>query len=183
MSPRMRSGAGLALQCVALAAPAFVVARGGWSGVAGAGGGVPRIAAGLAVLAAGLALFAASVRALGAQWSLIARARDGHRLVTRGPYGALRHPIYVATGVGLFGALLAAGDARAGVAAAALFLAGTPLRVRAEEDVLRAAFGTRYEAYVRRVPAWGVRAPRRSPAAAAIERVERAGAGATGGAP
>lgn len=179
MSPRLRSAAGLALQCVALAAPLLVVARGGWSAVAAAGGGAARVAAGVFVVGAGLALFAASVRALGAEWSLIARARDGHRLVTRGPYGVLRHPIYVASGAGLFGALLAAGDARAGAAAAVLFLAGTPLRVRAEEDVLRAAFGTRYEAYARRVPAWGVNAPRR-PATAPIERAD---AGAAGGAP
>jgi len=177
VSPRVRSGAGLALQCVALVAPLVVAGRAGWPA---AGGGSPfRFAAGLAVLAAGLALFAASVRALGAQWSLIARTRDGHRLVTRGPYGVLRHPIYAATGIGLSGALLATGDARAGVAAAALFLAGTPLRVRAEEDVLRTTFGTRYDAYARRVPAWGLRLPRRAGAPRVVARADAGTAGGT----
>jgi protein-S-isoprenylcysteine O-methyltransferase Ste14 len=178
VSPRLRSGMGLVLQCVALAMPPFIVWRAGLP--AGDAAAAVRISAGLVLVVAGLALFAASVRALGVQWSLIARARDGHALVTGGPYGIVRHPIYVATGVGLLGAMVVAGRAGAGVAAAALYVAGTPLRARAEEDVLRSAFGTRYDAYARRVPAWGVRAPRRVPSPRAIERAD---AGATGGTP
>ena len=38
--------------------------------------------------------------------------------------------------------------------AGAVFVAGTTIRIRSEERLLRAAFGPEYEAYARRVPAF-----------------------------
>jgi len=94
-----------------------------------------------------------AVRVLGKQWSLEARLVEGHRLVVEGPYSHVRHPIYTAT----LGMLLATGltfGAWWGVLlAAAVYSAGTAIRIRAEERLLHEAFGDDFEAYRRYVPA------------------------------
>jgi protein-S-isoprenylcysteine O-methyltransferase Ste14 len=94
-----------------------------------------------------------AVGTLGKQWSLTARVLEGHKLITTGPYGWVRHPIYT----GMFGLLLATGMAAshwtALLAGVVVFWAGTLIRVRSEERLLRAAFGAAYEEYARRVPA------------------------------
>jgi protein-S-isoprenylcysteine O-methyltransferase Ste14 len=105
-------------------------------------------------LAAGSVWLAMSAfGALGKQWSLTARVLEGHNLITAGPYGWVRHPIYTA----MFGMLLATGLAAsrpsALVAGLIVFWTGTFIRVRSEERLLRATFGAEYEEYARRVPA------------------------------
>ena len=109
------------------------------------------LAASLAVGSTWLTLLA--VRVLGREWSFQARLVEGHRLVTEGPYGLVRHPIYT----GMLGMLLATNLAVGHWIALApglvLFAAGTFIRVRSEEKLLRAAFGQRFEEYARRVPA------------------------------
>jgi len=94
----------------------------------------------------------AAVRTLGKQWALVARVVDGHELITRGPYGIVRNPIYL----GMFGLLLATGLAISrwyGLAVGiSLFLIGNQLRIRSEEKLLREAFGEKFDDYARRVP-------------------------------
>lgn len=111
--------------------------------------------AAVAVAMAGASLwfcYAASV-ALGKQWSLVARVIEGHELITRGPYAVVRNPIYLA----MFGMLVATGLAISRwpvlLAAIALYLAGTQIRVRSEEKLLRETFGAQFDDYARRVPA------------------------------
>lgn len=98
-------------------------------------------------------LTAASIRTLGKQWNLRAALVERHTLITSGPYRMVRHPIYLGT----IGMLLATGLSfsrwPALVAGLAFAIAGTALRVRDEESLLRAAFGGDFEAYRRRVPA------------------------------
>jgi protein-S-isoprenylcysteine O-methyltransferase Ste14 len=107
----------------------------------------------LAVAAASVAFTAAAVRRLGKQWSLVARVLDEHSLVTDGPYGVVRHPIYT----GIFGMLVATGLAMAPAwriaVAVVVFGIGTWIRVQREERLLRGAFGESFEAYRRSVPA------------------------------
>jgi protein-S-isoprenylcysteine O-methyltransferase Ste14 len=95
----------------------------------------------------------AARRVLGKQWSYEARLVEGHRLVVEGPYSHVRHPIYTA----MLGMLLATGFTFsvwwALSAAIVLFAAGTAVRIRAEERLLRGAFGDDFEAYRRYVPA------------------------------
>jgi len=95
----------------------------------------------------------AAVRTLGKQWSVTARVLEGHKLVTKGPYGIVRNPIYM----GMFGMLLATGLALSHwigiVIAIVLFAIGTVIRVHSEEKLLREAFGAEFEAYTRKVPA------------------------------
>jgi protein-S-isoprenylcysteine O-methyltransferase len=105
----------------------------------------------LAWFSAGVVI--AAVRTLGRQWSLEARVLEGHRLIVAGPYRYVRHPIYsamlglcIGTGVNLtpWAAL---------VAATALYLVGTRLRTRAEEDLLTRELGDEYRRYAAEVPA------------------------------
>ena len=95
----------------------------------------------------------AAVRRLGEQWAVGARLVEGHRLVTDGPYRLVRNPIYA----GIFGMLIATGLAVARwevlLPAAVVFLLGTWIRVRGEEQLLREAFSQEFEDYARRVPA------------------------------
>jgi protein-S-isoprenylcysteine O-methyltransferase Ste14 len=106
----------------------------------------------VAVLMAAMTwLFAASTRAMGDNWSVIARTRDDHQLVTWGPFAAIRHPIYTGLFAFLLAMALAFGHWRGLALGVPLYWLGTWLRVAAEERLLRARFGTAYDAYAARV--------------------------------
>ncbi len=98
-------------------------------------------------------LILSAVRMLGRQWSLSAQLVEDHALVTEGPYRRVRHPIYS----GLLGMLLATGFALGRplpmLGGVALYLAGTVIRTRVEEGLLRQAFGAAFDQYSARVPA------------------------------
>ena len=113
---------------------------------------------GLAALTVAIALASvwlvnAAARRLGKQWALAARLVEGHTLIQDGPYRFVRNPIYT----GMFGMLLATGLAAGRwiplLVAIMLFAAGTYIRIRSEERLLRQAFGSEFEEYARKVPA------------------------------
>ena len=159
---RLRSGAGEAgasRSSLSILGILFQMA-----GIAVAGMGPPRIAlapatpaalgeAALVALLIGSALFLflAATRAMGANWSLVARTRADHSLVTGGIFARLRHPIY--TAMFLFMAALAAafGHLAQLIPAIPIFALGTAIRVREEERLLRARFGTGYDDYAPQV--------------------------------
>ena len=95
-----------------------------------------------------------AVGTLGKQWTYEARVIQGHELITQGPYGVVRNPIYL----GMFGLMVATGLAYsiwwALGGAILVFLLGNRIRIRAEEKLLREAFGERFDDYARRVPAF-----------------------------
>lgn len=140
---------GMALQGVGLALVFSVHSR--WAAVRAS----ETVLAAVAVLlsAAAVLLIGSALRTLGRQWSLAARVLEGHQLITAGPYGFVRHPIYT----GFLGLLLATGAAASSLlattAATAIYVAGTLIRISREDRLLREAFGTAYEAYARKVPA------------------------------
>jgi protein-S-isoprenylcysteine O-methyltransferase Ste14 len=109
----------------------------------------------IAVIAAvgSLLLAAMAVRALGKEWSVTARVIEGHKLATHGPYAWVRHPIYTA----MLGMLIATGLAvsywQVMVIAIVIFVAGTAIRVRSEDKLLRDTFGATFDDYARRVSA------------------------------
>ena len=93
-------------------------------------------------------------RALGRQWRIDAGLNADHELITSGPYRYVRHPIYTsmlcvlcATGVLLTPWWLF-------LPAIVLFICGTEIRVRTEENLLAPQFGERFAEYKRRVPAY-----------------------------
>lgn len=108
-------------------------------------------AATAALLAVALVLFVWATAAMGRNWSLVARTRDDHRLVTTGPFAVVRHPIYTALALVVVAVALAPGHVTHLVAALPVYALGTWLRVRAEERLLRAMFGTAYADYAARV--------------------------------
>ena len=120
---------------------------------------MPRVVeVGLAVLAAAMAvgsvwLCIAAVVTLGRQWTYVAEVADDHQLVMRGPYARLRHPIYAGmTGLAIASAL-AIDRWWAVPIVLALHLAGTWIRVREEDRLLRLTHGASFEAYAAKVPA------------------------------
>lgn len=101
-----------------------------------------------------IALFVASTRAMGKNWSIVARTRSDHELVRNGPFAIVRHPIYLALLMYLLSFGIAFGHFAQFAIALPLYLAGTLIRVRVEEQLLRAQFGEEHARYVRDVPAF-----------------------------
>jgi protein-S-isoprenylcysteine O-methyltransferase Ste14 len=104
---------------------------------------------GVAVFALGGALRLWPVFVLGHRFSGLVAIQPGHRLVTDGIYGVIRHPSYLGLLVTSLGWALAF---RSGVGLL-LTLASTLVvlgRIQAEEKLLGSHFGAEYEAYRRR---------------------------------
>lgn len=105
----------------------------------------------IAVLSAWLVIDA--IRALGKQFAVAARVISGHELIITGPFQVVRHPIYS----GMLGLLVATGIAFSTwlglILSIAVYLAGTTIRIRREESLLRETFGAEFEEYAREVPA------------------------------
>jgi len=98
-------------------------------------------------------LFAASSRALGQNWSLVARTRDDHELVRIGPYALVRHPIYLGMLLFLFGLVAAFGHWAMAIIAVPVFLLGTAIRTRIEDGLLEQSFGDAFRDYRSTTPA------------------------------
>lgn len=110
------------------------------------------VAAAVAALIFGAVLiFRAATRAMGRNWSLVARTREDHELVRHGVFARVRHPIYVAMSLFLLALALSLGHEKNLVVALPLFALGTALRVRIEERLLRDHFGAAYDDYSCRV--------------------------------
>jgi protein-S-isoprenylcysteine O-methyltransferase Ste14 len=94
---------------------------------------------------------------LGPQWSMAIVPGQTSRLVTRGAYGWVRHPIY-SLSMGLMLASVVAVPTVPMALAAGLHLVAMNLKARHEERHLAASFGTAYAAYCRQVGRfWPVR--------------------------
>ncbi len=107
-------------------------------------------------------LFLCTVSGAFAAWAMWSLGRNygirmdifaGHRLVTTGPYRLVRHPMYLGIVTFHIGASLAL-ESPLLLGATLLFIVPlTAIRITAEERVLERAFGDRYIAYQRDVPA------------------------------
>jgi protein-S-isoprenylcysteine O-methyltransferase Ste14 len=105
----------------------------------------------LCLIGVALFLFLASSREMGRNWSLVARTRTDHQLVTSGPFARVRHPIYTGLFAFMIGMAIAFGHYRALILGMPLYWIGTWIRVVREEGLLRAQFGADYDAYAARV--------------------------------
>jgi protein-S-isoprenylcysteine O-methyltransferase Ste14 len=105
----------------------------------------------VALIALTCGVFTASKRALGRNWSLVARTRIDHELVTWGPFAYVRHPIYSALFAWMLAMAVAFGHYRGLILGVPLYWIGTTLRILEEERLLRAQFGPAYDAYAARV--------------------------------
>jgi len=93
-------------------------------------------------------------RALGRQLRVDAGLSIDHELITRGPYRVVRHPIYASMLCLLLGTGFTLTSWPLLAAAVAFFIAGTEIRIRIEEGLLRSTFGESYEVYRRHVSAY-----------------------------
>ena len=111
-----------------------------------------RFAAAAALTAAGLLMAAWARRYLGTNWSSTVTIKEGHELVTTGPYALVRHPIYTGLLLAFVGSAIAGGEWR-GVLAVAIAFWALWRKLRIEEQWMHEQFGEAYQAYCRRVSA------------------------------
>jgi protein-S-isoprenylcysteine O-methyltransferase Ste14 len=113
-----------------------------------------RAIAGCAVAAVSIVLFWKAVASLGSQWRFDAGLNEDHELVQDGAYRFVRHPIYAS----MFGMLVSLafliGTWPGWPVAIVLFIAGTEIRIRVEDGLLRERFGERFLAWRRSTPAY-----------------------------
>ena len=102
---------------------------------------------GVMCLVIGLWLFYRSHTDLGTNWSITLEVREQHRLITRGVYRRIRHPMYLALVVYSVGQALVIPNWVAGPANLIVFAILLALRVRAEERMMGEAFGDEYAVY------------------------------------
>jgi protein-S-isoprenylcysteine O-methyltransferase Ste14 len=102
---------------------------------------------------AGIAFTVWAIRTLGKQWSFSARVVEGHQLVTHGPYAVVRNPIYASMLLWLVAMALTVGTPLRLAIALVFYIVGTLIRIRAEEELMRATFGAQWDEYRQRVPA------------------------------
>jgi protein-S-isoprenylcysteine O-methyltransferase Ste14 len=102
---------------------------------------------GVVLLALGLWLLYRSHADLGANWSLTLEIREEHRLITRGIYRLVRHPMYLALLLYAAGQALVVPNWVAGPAYLVTLALLFASRMHAEERMMVDAFGTEYEEY------------------------------------
>ncbi len=107
---------------------------------------------GAAVTVAGL-LFAVWAREhLGTNWSRSVTIKQGHELITTGPYAVVRHPIYTGILTGFLGMAIAISQVRGFIVFVLIFLVFW-LKLRMEEEWMRSQFGDTYATYARKTAA------------------------------
>jgi protein-S-isoprenylcysteine O-methyltransferase Ste14 len=139
-----------------LALVACALALGGAGALRGPGedAATALLLAGEAVTLVFAAWLLVSALALGRCFGILPEVRG---LVTRGPYRVVRHPVYLGE-LGAFGGLVLAAPSRWNGVAACALCAGQWLRMRLEENALRAEF-PEYEDYASRTPRLFPRTP------------------------
>ena len=89
---------------------------------------------------------------LGKNWSGTVTIKEGHELISSGPYALVRHPIYSGLLIALCGSAVARGEWR-GVLAVGLAACSLWFKLQREEKWLSEQFGESYAAYCQRVAA------------------------------
>jgi protein-S-isoprenylcysteine O-methyltransferase Ste14 len=116
--------------------------------------GIWPFAVGAAVTVAGL-LFAVWARQhLGSNWSRSVAIKQGHELITTGPYALVRHPICTGILTGFLGTAIALSQVRGVIAFVLVFLVFWA-KLRMEEEWMRSQFGETYATYAHQTAALG----------------------------
>ena len=95
-----------------------------------------------------------AVQHLGRQFRVNAGLYEDHQLVRTGPYALVRHPIYSSLLAILGSTLCMLTPWQWALVSLAIFVAGTEIRVHAEDNLLASRFGGEFAEYKRRVPAY-----------------------------
>ena len=110
----------------------------------------PTLALAVLVFATGFALRWTSIVVLGRFFTVQVAIRDGHTLVTRGPYARLRHPSYAGLLLVVAGVALAYQHVLSFALIVPLAAWAVARRVRVEERALADAFGDAWRVYAAR---------------------------------
>jgi protein-S-isoprenylcysteine O-methyltransferase Ste14 len=114
--------------------------------------GISPFCIGAAVTVAGL-LFAVWAREhLGSNWSRSVTIKQGHELITTGPYALVRHPIYTGILTGFLGTAIALSQVRGVICFVLVFLVFWA-KLRMEEKWMRSQFGETYATYAHQTAA------------------------------
>lgn len=105
------------------------------------------LVAGVMCFVIGLWFFYRSHTDLGTNWSITLEVREQHRLITRGVYRRIRHPMYSALVLYSIGQALVIPNWVAGPANLSAFAVLLALRMRAEERMMADEFGAEYAEY------------------------------------
>jgi protein-S-isoprenylcysteine O-methyltransferase Ste14 len=105
---------------------------------------------GAAVTGIGLAFSIWARRHLGTNWSQSVTVKKDHELITSGPYGMVRHPIYTGLLTGFLGSAMARGEWR-GLMAVVLVGVALWRKLQMEEKWMVLEFGDAYRSYARQV--------------------------------
>jgi protein-S-isoprenylcysteine O-methyltransferase Ste14 len=116
--------------------------------------GAPATWGGFVLIALGASLTLPSVALFLRRGTTVIPHGTPTALVTSGPYGITRNPMYLGIAIGLTGIALAAARPVLLAAPAVFGVAVTFLHIRAEERTLEALFGAEYLAYKARVRRW-----------------------------
>jgi protein-S-isoprenylcysteine O-methyltransferase Ste14 len=142
--------AGLLLECLAIFIAFAFVFRLGPGEPPGA---LRLIACGLFGATAAI-LSWTSVTHLGRQFRVNAGLYEDHQLVRTGPYAIVRHPIYASLFAILLSTICMMTRWEWAILSIALFVAGTEIRVHAEDGLLASRFGEEFARYKSQVPAY-----------------------------
>ncbi len=113
-----------------------------------------RIALAVVLFAAAALLSWTSSRALSGHLRADAALGAEHKLVRSGPYALVRNPIYTSMILVLCAVAVVITGWKLFLAAIVVFVIGTEIRVRSEEQLLASRFGEEFQAYKRAVPAY-----------------------------
>ena len=107
---------------------------------------------GAAVTIAGLLFSVWAREHLGRNWSRSVTIKQGHELITAGPYAVVRHPIYTGILSGFLGMAIAISQVRGFIAFVLIFLVFW-IKLRMEEQWMRSQFGEAYATYAHQTAA------------------------------
>jgi protein-S-isoprenylcysteine O-methyltransferase Ste14 len=84
---------------------------------------------------------------LGKHFTATVQLQKGHRLITNGPYGIIRHPSYLGALIALIGSAIFLNSLVGTITAVAAMMIAYLVRINAEEKMLVNSFGNRYREY------------------------------------
>jgi protein-S-isoprenylcysteine O-methyltransferase len=108
---------------------------------------------GVVACGAGVALAIWARTILSTNWSGVPTIKEGHELITAGPYRYVRHPIYTGILLGLFGTLVLGGGRTGDLIIFALSVISLHFKSRVEEGFMLKTFPQTYPEYRRRTKA------------------------------
>jgi protein-S-isoprenylcysteine O-methyltransferase Ste14 len=108
------------------------------------------IVAGIAIFVLGLWVFRRSHKDLGRNWSVTLEIREKHKLVTRGLYRLIRHPMYASFLLIALAQAFLLPNWVAGLSGLVGFAVLFLMRVNVEERMMLDTFGEEYRAYSRK---------------------------------